>query len=414
MSTPVGFEGSGVPANAAEISAYVERLGLALPCQRPVRKVGLAEDGRTVNVLMRCGTRLRRQCPPCAALYRGDLRAVLFEGLRAAVDAGETLVLLTLTAPSFGRVHRVSKSELWRPGGSGSWTCPCGITHGPTDAVGGTPVEADRYDYLGQVRWNYHAGALWSRTADEVGRRTGLTRIDSRGEVRPSRPLYAGVAEWQARGAIHLHVVLRFPFGTELGVYSDRQGRPRAAVVEDAAHAVGAYTGPRRTGDRLAWGKQVRADVIRSERGAFRSAGYLAKVVGYAAKDVGADALGVEKSDGMGQIARTGHHARLRAAADLYGMRLRKDGAGAESVRRMSRAWGWRGNISRRARSWSELSLTVARARRAAFIAEQRGHSDGSESSIWWLPGAWTEPRDDWTELLAKGRQWRSGLAIRV
>jgi hypothetical protein len=155
----------------------------------------------------------------------------------------------------------------------------------------------------------------------------------------------------------------------------------------------------------LAWGKQVRADVIRSERGAFRSAGYLAKVVGYAAKDVGADALGVEEGDGYGQIVRRAHHSRLRAAADLYGMHLRSVGAGAESIRRMSRAWGWRGNISRRARAWAELSLTVARARRIAYVRQETGTA--GLPAITWTPGAWTEPRGEWADLLARGRQWR-------
>ncbi|MGM7422471.1 replication initiator [Cellulosimicrobium sp. CpK407] len=399
MGTPVTAEGTRARATRADLAALVEEIGLGLPCQRPIRRRGVdRSSGEPVEVLVRCGTRLRRSCPSCAALYKGDVRAVLFEGLRAAVEAGETVVLLTLTAPSFGRVHRVSKDEVWRPGGSSVVKCPCGRAHGPTDPVGGTPLDLDGYGYEGAVGFNYAAGRLWGRTAQEIGRRAGLVKwSESKQGYVARRPTYAGVAEWQGRGAIHLHVILRFPPSTSLDVYKDKRGRPRSRLVEAATRDAGVFTGAARSGERVTWGRQVRADVVRTEQSAFRTAGYLAKVLGYAAKDVGSDVL----DDGAAGVRRV-HHARLRAAADLLGMRVRAEGGGEESARRLSRAWGWRGNTARRSRDWSELTLTKARERR---VEHARGERDEAAPDIAWLPGVWVEARDEWHDLLVAARR---------
>ncbi|MFI2105469.1 replication initiator [Isoptericola sp. NPDC019693] len=386
--------------------SLIENAGLSLPCQRPIRRRGVDKTtGEPVEVLVRCGTRLRRVCPSCAALYKNDVRAVLFQGLRGAVESGETVVLLTVTAPSFGRVHRVSKDEVWRQGGSRRAHCPCGKVHGPDDPVGGTPLDGACYDYNGAVRFNHVAGRLWGRTAQEIGRRAGLMKwSEARGEYIARRPVYAGVAEWQARGAIHLHVILRFPAGAVLGVYQDRRGRPRSRLVEEASQGAAVFAGPRRSGGRIGWGKQVRADVVRSENSAFRTAGYLAKVLGYAAKDVGADVLGDRRPNDEEGWIRQRHHARLQASADLLGMEVRARGGGAESARRLSRAWGWRGITARRSRDWGELTLTKARARRVDHMREQNG---SGAPDVAWHPDVRVEYRDEWHNLVnAAIRGW--------
>lgn len=241
-------------------------------------------------MLLRCGTRQISKCPPCAALYRGDARAIIYEGLRTAKDEGEQIVFLTLTAPSFGETHRVPPTTPPRLNRRqrAAWEkryrrpCPCGLTHAPGDARWkGLPLRPSAYDYEGQVRWNAEAGRLWSRTADEVARLLGVDRLT-----------YIATAEWQARGAIHLHAILRIPAGVDLDLVRDaaRSGQ-RSTLIERACRAAATYTGPNRTGERITWGSQIVAEAITTERTAFRTAGYLAKLVGYAVKDVGAQSV---------------------------------------------------------------------------------------------------------------------------
>jgi hypothetical protein len=98
-------------------------------CRRPVRLTGSVvrvseEGGRTTlfdsssqpdGVLLKaCGTRRQTLCPPCASIYRGDAFALVAAGLRGGKGVPENVtehpaVLLTLTAPSFGPVHRRKK-----------------------------------------------------------------------------------------------------------------------------------------------------------------------------------------------------------------------------------------------------------------------------------------------------------------
>lgn len=397
------------PAIEAQIKA-LETWAEALPCQRPIRIMKHAVDGGTgeiaadgQEVLLRCGTRQISRCPPCAALYRGDARAVIYEGLRMAIEAGEQIVFLTLTAPSFGETHRVPPvpSPRLNRRQRVAWQkryrrpCPCGREHAPGDKRWtGLPVFCSTYDYDGQVQWNSEAGRLWSRTSDEFARVLGVDRLT-----------YVGTAEWQARGAIHLHLILRLPAGIDLDLTEDPSRGIRSRLIEQTARTTATFTGPNRTGDRIEWGSQTVAEVIGTERKAFRTAGYLAKLVGYAVKDLSTSEDGSPRF-GLMQM----HRRRLDAAASRMtcGQRgsdqhalchYRRTGEsmgipvengrreGCRSLRH--RQWGWRGHVLRRSRSWATLTMTECRRRRVEFGKLQR-EADGQgpfedESLILWL-----------------------------
>lgn len=344
------------------------------------------EVGPGQEVWLRCGTRQISACPPCAALYRGDARAIIFEGLRTALDHGEQLVFLTLTAPSFGETHRVppTPSPRLNRRQRAAWekrylrACPCGTQHAPGDRrFIGVPLRPSLYDYDGQVRWNSEAGRLWSRTADEIRRRLDLDTLP-----------YIGTTEWQARGAVHLHLILRLSADTDLGLIEDRARGQRSEVIEQACAASATFTGPNRTGTRLAWGRQCVAELVQAERQAFRTAGYLAKLVGYAVKDLGTSDDGSPPA-AMMQI----HHRRLTEAARAmtcgqpggeqhsecrYRQTGESEGVPVVNARRSRcrslrhRQWGWRGHVLRRSRSWSTLTMGQCRARRAEFGRLQR------------------------------------------
>ena len=153
--------------------------------------------------------------------------------------AEHPLVFLTLTAPSFGPVHsrRVvdGKARRCRPRRDGE-VCPHGVSlacvevHDEDDPRLGEPICAECFDYEHAVLWNALAPELWRRTAIQLPRELArlLRRLaDSGCGVRVS---YVKVAEFQRRGALHFHCVLRLD-----GVSRGR--RARAAAGRATARA---------------------------------------------------------------------------------------------------------------------------------------------------------------------------------
>ncbi|MFH8799893.1 replication initiator [Streptomyces sp. NPDC017936] len=200
-------------------------------CTRPVRLDGhrtehavdtaTGEIGRVLhhldssalpagNLLVRCNNRRATRCPACAETYRRDTYHLITAGLRGGKGTPERVathprVFATFTAPGFGPVHN-------RPtDGRGTVRpCRCGVHHDQDDDVLGTPLDPDRYDYEAAVLWNAHAGTLWRRFSiylrREVAKRAGLTQRTFRDHARIS---FAKVAEYQKRGAVHFHAVIR-------------------------------------------------------------------------------------------------------------------------------------------------------------------------------------------------------------
>lgn len=241
-------------ARTEETAALLDQIGLAVGCSRPLLMVN--ELGESVTV--RCGTRRAADCPSCAALYRGDVSTLLRSGV---LDHGGVVVMLTLTAPSFGRVHRVPKTPSPRLSdrARAAWEkrsrrrCPCGATHRPGDDLAGVPLDPDQYDGAGQVRWNRGTGRLWNRTATRCTRALGLDE----------RLPYALIAEPQARGAMHFHGLLRVPEVAPLDIYIDSAGRRRSRRVESAVAGSETIV----DGEAMRWGAQVVAEVITTADG---------------------------------------------------------------------------------------------------------------------------------------------------
>jgi hypothetical protein len=64
----------------------------------------------------------------------------------------------------------------------------------------------DCYDYNAAVVWNAHAPELWRRTM--IGRRRWLDRI-AKAHGTQVKVSYAKVAEFQTRGLVHFHALIR-------------------------------------------------------------------------------------------------------------------------------------------------------------------------------------------------------------
>ncbi len=250
-------------------------------------------------LLKACGSRRETLCPPCASLYRGDAFALVAAGLRGGKGVPETIgdhpaVLLTLTAPSFGPVHRQQNTGSCHPTGP---RCPhgraltCALRHKETDELLGQALCSDCYDYEGAVLFNAGVSELWRRTTIYAVRALGsLLGLSARSAAKQLRLSYVKVVEFQRRGSVHVHALVRADVpGEELGDRPDGiNGTILATALQIAARKVSAPV-PGMNGRRLAWGEQIDAAVITdAENGRRRAAAYLAK---YATK--GSDDHGV-------------------------------------------------------------------------------------------------------------------------
>ena len=120
---------------------------------------------------------------------------------------------MTLTAPSFGPVHLgPAKDGRLRPchprrDGQGP---DCRTWHRTDDPLIGTPLDPDSYDYTGHILFNASAGHLWSRFTTDLRRHLAETGALPRDQLTDHLTVsYAKVAEYQTRGIIHYHAVIR-------------------------------------------------------------------------------------------------------------------------------------------------------------------------------------------------------------
>jgi hypothetical protein len=222
---------------------------IARGCLRPVKTA--------TGVWVRCGSRIKSRCGSCAELYCGDWAAIARSGIFDGPVENYRFYLLTLTAPSFGAVHRVP-----RKGSQRTPQCGCGSQHEATDAgLRGVPLNPSTYDYEGQVAWNRDAGLLWDRT-----RRRVRDRWDSLE--------YFIVREWQDRGVLHVHVLVRI----------ERAEAPAAGVLRDAARSAVATS--EIDGGLVEWGEQAKCDAFRADGDGAKTIWYLSKALNYVMKDV--------------------------------------------------------------------------------------------------------------------------------
>ncbi|NYD70165.1 replication initiator [Herbiconiux flava] len=297
-------------------------------------------DGRTV----RCGSRLKHRCSPCAELYRGDWAAIARSGVFEDPAAHYKFFLLTLTAPSFGPVHRVSSAG--RP-------CPCGSRHDGNDSdLLGTPLDVQTYDYLGQVSWNRDSGLLWDRT-----RRRLRDRWDSLE--------YFVVREWQARGVLHVHALVRIA-RSECPSEAELLTSARSATATSAVDGV-----------IVQWGAQAACDTFRVGAAGAKAIWYMAKALNYVLKDLARAGL---SDRGRSWV----HIARLNAAARA--MRCESSCYPPDCMSRVHQRFGSRSHVASASRAtarrtgWSFTALTRSRqrtlrsewAQKMACVADER------------------------------------------
>jgi hypothetical protein len=191
------------------------------------RRVAYSTDGEPDRVLLiRCGNRRAAACPSCSYEYAGDMWQLLYAGAaggRKGVPESirsHPLVFATLTAPGFGPVHttRSDRSGPARcrsvqgkpklcPHGRPTW---CTAIHTEDDPQLGQPLCPDCYDYSGHVAFNWHAPELWRRFTITLRRTLARTAGLSATEfTRRCQVSFVKVAEFQRRGVVHFHALIR-------------------------------------------------------------------------------------------------------------------------------------------------------------------------------------------------------------
>lgn len=311
-----------------------------------------SSDGTPFDVIMvRCMNRRGSRCKSCSRLYKGDTFQLVLAGLVGGKGVPEAVrshpkVFATVTAPSFGLVHRVidpddrdDRCQKQKHAGRcvHGVARSCVVVHGKDDPVVGSPVCPDCYDYAGQVLWNAYAAKLWGSLIDTVYHRLAAGSGEVRAAVRSLvRVEYVRVAEYQARGVVHFHAVLR------LDGPDDRADDPPAwataellaAAVESAAETV-AITLPESAavGERvLRFGTEKDAHPIGASAGLSEEkvAGYLAKYVSKSTEDAhGVDTVVTHASQIDLRVKNPHTRAlmhmawRLGGLAEFKGLRLR-------------------------------------------------------------------------------------------
>jgi hypothetical protein len=396
---------------------WAEQVAATGYCAHPVRLRGRVDhaDPQTGEVLTvystdrepdatllkACGNRRASACPSCSATYQADSFHLLAAGLRGGKGlpkrvARHPRLFVTFTAPSFGPVHSrraqgllVFPCQPYRQGR----TCPhgkrpgCWQRHDQDDPRLGEPLCPSCYDPRAQVLWNALAGRLWSRTTiylyRTLAKAADMTEAELRRVVRIS---FAKVAEYQKRGAVHFHAVIRLDARTACGCPACVLPPPEefsAALLEEAvkeAAATVAVACPP-IGDNegvtllVRWGEQLHVRHITRDAGqddqrllAEQVAGYVAK---YATKST--EALGVTLDHRIGEVELEdldlpAHVAELIHACwdlggrpALVGLRLRK----------WAHMLGFGGHFSTKSRRYS-TTLTALRASRADFAVTRR------------------------------------------
>jgi hypothetical protein len=377
------------------------RVDHANPATGEVRTVYSTDREPDNTLLKACGNRRVSVCPSCSATYQADQFHLLAAGLRGGKGVPETVaghprLFVTFTAPSFGRVHARKAQGLlvypchpYRQGAR----CPhgkrpgCWQRHDEDDPRLGEPLCARCYQAGAQVLWNALAGKLWSRTTIYLYRAlaqlAGMNEETLRRLVRIS---FAKVAEYQKRGAVHFHAIIRLDARTDCGCPACMAPPPAGftgelleAAVRKAAEVVAVSCPPvdQDQGVTLIarWGEQLGVRHITQaddehELSAEQVAGYVAK---YATKAI--EALGVTLdhriSEGeLDELDVPAHVAELVSAClelgncpGLEGLRLRK----------WAHMLGFGGHFSSKSRRYSTTLGALRRARVAYAIRRRRG-----------------------------------------
>jgi hypothetical protein len=435
---PIPGSGPGATADDTDFDTWERQLTTAGGCSHPIRLRGridaidlttgelahvydtAAEDGGVLHVA--CGNRREAVCPACSAIYKRDARQLVRAGLAGGKGIPDTItahpcVFATLTAPSFGPVHsRRLRGKTVLPcrprRDATARRCPhgrdvsCPTRHVEDDPRLGQPMCGDCYDYQAAVLFNAYAGKLWRRFLTYLPRHLArLAGVTQKALFSQIRIRFAKVAEYQARGVIHYHAVIRLDAASE--DYRPPAERYTAALLCDAidlaAAAVTIVTGPSGPAVRLGFGDQTDRRIIREGHPLAATgqaldgaavANYIAK---YATKSLAAPGLPDYRLRTMFDIRQlrcSAHYRQMITTAWELGAR---QATGEPRFRQWAHMLGYGGHFLTKSRRYS-VTFGQLRTARADHRRQQR-HPDGERDP-------WGRPLDDAIVLILKTWQY--------
>jgi hypothetical protein len=410
------------PISWADFLAWERQLGRTGACHHPVRLRGridaidlatgelrpmydTAAEAQGV-LLTACGNRRESVCPPCSQVYKRDARQLVRAGLAGGKGIPETIaahpcVFATFTAPSFGPVHarrmrgrtvlpcrpRRDHKERRCPHGR-DISCP--KRHGEHDPRLGRALCPDCYDYAAAVLFNACAGQLWRRFTTYLPRQlaalAGITpaRLRDLAAIR-----YVKVAEYQARGVVHFHAVIRLDAPGE--DYQPPPARFTADLLCDAiSQAAAAVFVHASGGQTVRFGAQtdtrpVRHDPVLPGTGQALSgqavANYIAK---YATKSLGVPGMpdhAIRSAADLWALHCARHHKQMITTAwELGGGKLAPDNT---PLCRWAHMLGYGGHFLTKSRRYS---VTFGQLRRARTEHRKRQRHPNGEHDPWGRP----------------------------
>jgi hypothetical protein len=337
-------------------------------------------------VPVRCMNRRASRCGPCSKLYRGDAYHLARAGMSGGKGIPVTVsanpqVFVTLTAPSFGAVHRVCsksdpkdrcRSRRGAPVCSHGNALFCAARHTAGDDAIGSPLCPGCYDYAGQVLFNALASKLFKALMDTVYHRFASLGGVSRSQIRRLvRIEYVKVAEYQARGVVHFHVVMRVdgPGGAGDAPPGWASGGVLAQAVKLAALSASvAAPVSAAVGDVVArFGVQVDAQAVGSADSVSdaKVAGYLAKYTTKSTEDAGGADRPIRHASDLEGAGWSAHvQALMRTAWRLGGLAEFKE----LNIRHWTHMLGYGGHPVTKSARYS-TTFGALRAVRAAYRA---------------------------------------------
>jgi hypothetical protein len=439
--SPEPFDGPGLGANADDtqtitwddFKAWERQLATTGHCSHPIRLTGRIEaiDRATGEIApvydtarepggvlhVACGNRRESVCPACSAIYKRDARQLVRAGMSGGKGIPETIsahpcVFATLTAPSFGPVHsRRMRGKTVLPcrprRDAHARRCPhghdisCPTRHMDEDPRLGQPMCGDCYDYEAAVLFNAYAGDLWRRFTTYLPRQLArLAGVTQKGLRSVLRIRYVKVAEYQARGIVHFHTVIRLDAPGD--DYQPPPGRYTAAMLCDAIGQAATVTVVTGSAVRLSFGPQTDARPIRHASdlpgtGQALSgqavANYIAK---YATKTLtvpGVPDTRIRTAFDLQGLRCSRHYREMIGAAWRLGSR---EATGEPRFRQWAHMLGYGGHFLTKSRRYS-VTFGALRAARTEHRRAQR--HPGGERDPWGRPldesvvlvlGTWT------------------------
>jgi hypothetical protein len=261
----------------------------------------------------------------------------------------------------------------------------CSSRHDESDPLLGAPLCGQCFDYRAAVLWNAHVPALWERTSSELYRAVARAGRVGTGDLRATvRLSYIKVVEFQRRGLVHLHVVIRAD-GRE-GPAEAPPAWLESAILIDAVKAAVGRAGvaiPSTEGmpsRRASWGAEhdVRVLIPSHDGDSTAIAAYVAK---YATKTADGTPWLAHPIRSTGQLSRLDLRPHiLRFVETAWALGQRKEYRSLR-LRAHAHTLGYTGQFSSKSLRFSTTFGALRNAR--AF------HVQGEQESRYDYDGAW-------------------------